>query len=103
MEIVENENLSDQKKSELIMLVQNKYKRSRFIGYFALYALIASLMLLFVAAISDGIAGTTILAMVHESQTLFAGMEGVLTFIVATCYKPKKFYSPWILAKYVIY
>lgn len=89
MEVIVNENLSHEEKANLIRCARNKFKSRRRIAFIALSALILSITLLFVAAVSDGVAGTTILATIHESQALFAGMEGVLTVIIAAYFKPK--------------
>jgi len=89
MEVIVNENLSHEEKANLIRCARVKFKTRRRIAFIALSALILSLMLLFVAAVSDGVAGTTILATIHESQNLLAGMEGILTVIIAAYFKPK--------------
>lgn len=83
IEIAENEKLSDQDKTNLIIFSTERFKNRRLMAYISLYAIVSSLILLFLAAIIDGIAGTGILASINESQTLFAWMEGFLTAIVA--------------------
>lgn len=93
VKIAENENLSDADKSALIKYAQNRFTNRRRMAYIALYALILSLALLFLAAFIDGIncpAGKVcnggILKSLESSQTLFICIEGFLTTIVAAYY-----------------
>jgi len=83
IEIAENDKLSDEDKTNLIIFSKERFKNRRLMAYISLYALVASLVLLFLAAIIDGIAGTQIIVSIKGSQTLFAWMEGFLTAIVA--------------------
>lgn len=83
IEIAENEKLTDQDKTNLIIFSTERFKNRRLMAYVSLYAIVSSLILLFLAAIIDGLADTGILASIKESQTLFAWMEGFLTAIVA--------------------
>ena len=90
IEITENEKLSDADKSALIQYAQTRFTNRRRMAYVALYALVASLALLFIAAFIDGFStcptGQTcdgILKSIKNSQTLIAWIEGFLTAIVA--------------------
>ena len=93
IEIAENEKLSDNDKNALISHAQTRFTNRRRIAYIALYALVASLALLFIAAFIDGFStcptGQTcegILGSIENSQTLFTWIEGFLTAIVAAYY-----------------
>ena len=93
VKIAENEKLSDADKKALIQYAQTRFTNRRRMAYIALYALIASLGLLFIAAFIDGFsvcpAGQTcdgILKSIESSQTLIIWIEGFLTSIVAAYY-----------------
>ena len=90
IEIAENKNLSDADKAALILYSQTRFKNRRLMAYLALYAVITSLALLFVAAFIDGFSSCPtgescagILSSIKNSQTLIAWVEGFLTSIVA--------------------
>ena len=90
IEIAENENLSDADKAALILYSQTRFKNRRLMAYLALYAVVTSLALLFIAAFIDGFSSCSagescvgILGSIKNSQTLFAWVEGFLTSIVA--------------------
>lgn len=83
IEIAENQKLSDQDKTNLILYSKERFRNRRRMAYVALYALVVSLGLLFLAAFIDGFSSSSILQSINESQTLFAWIEGFLTAIVA--------------------
>ena len=93
VEIAKDKELSDADKSALISYAKTRFNNRRRMAYVALYALIASLGLLFIAAIIDGFTtcptGQTcegILKSINNSQTLITWIEGFLTAIVAAYY-----------------
>ena len=90
IEIAENTNLSDQDKTALLLYAQTRFTNRRRMAYIALYALVASLALLFVAAFIDGFSSCPtgqvcagILESIEDSQTLIVWIESFLTAIVA--------------------
>ena len=93
IEIAESDKLSDADKTALINYAQTRFTNRRRIAYIALWGIILSLILLFIAAFIDGF-GTcppeqqcnSILEAIGESQTLFAWIEGFLAAIVAAYY-----------------
>jgi hypothetical protein len=93
LEIAKDKELSDADKSALILYAQTRFTNRRRMAYIALCALIASLVLLFIAAFIDGLTtcpiGKTcegILESIKNSQTLITWIEGFLAAIVAAYY-----------------
>ena len=93
VEIAKDKELSDADKKTLISYAQRKFTNRRRMAYIALYAIVASLSLLFVAAFIDGFStcpkGQTckgILEALKDNQTLIVWIEGFLTAIVAAYY-----------------
>ncbi|MCP3901539.1 MAG: hypothetical protein GY707_17670 [Desulfobacteraceae bacterium] len=90
IDIIENEKISEADKTKLIKYAQTRFTNRRRMAYVALYALVLSLALLFVAAFIDGFSTCPssetckgILSSIKESQTLIVWIEGFLTAIVA--------------------
>ena len=90
VEIAENDKLSDQDKKNLILYSRQRFKNRKRMAYVSLYAIVASLGLLFLAAFIDGFStcpeGQTcagILQSIKDNQTIFVWIEGFLTAIVA--------------------
>ena len=93
IEIAESDKLSDADKAALINYAKTRFTNRRRIAYIALWGMIISLILLFIAAFIDGFSTcppaqqcNTILKAIGESQTLFAWIEGFLAAIVAAYY-----------------
>ncbi len=93
IEIAKDNDLSAEDKSALISYAQTRFKNRRRMAYIALYALIASLGLIFVAAFIDGFSTCQadktckgILESIKNNQSLIAWIEGFLTAIVAAYY-----------------
>jgi hypothetical protein len=86
IEIAENQNLSDQDKTALILYSKERFKNRRLMAYVALYSLVAALGFLFLAAFIDGLSNSTILESIKGNQTLFSWLGGFLTTIVAAYY-----------------
>ena len=83
IEIAESDTLSDADKTNLIEYSKQRFKNRRRMAYLALTALLASLVLFFLAAFIDGLSGSEILVCLKENSTLFIWLEGFLTVIVA--------------------
>ena len=93
IDIAENEKLSDADKSALINYAQSRFTNRRRMAYIALYTLVFSLVLLFVAIFIDGLiicAGKDpcngILKSIEGSKTIIIWIEGLLASIVAAYY-----------------
>ncbi len=87
IEVAENENLSPEDKAAIISYSTNRFRNRRKMAYIALYTIIFSTIFLFVAALIDGISGTTsILQMISKNQTLIIWLEGFLVSIIAAYY-----------------
>ena len=87
VEILENDKIKDADKSALLNYARTRFTNRRRIAYIALWGIIISLILLFIAAFADGFgSGTNILESIGESYGLFAWIEGFLGAIVAAYY-----------------
>ena len=86
IEIAESKDLSDSDKTNLITYSKERFTNRRRLAFVALYALVGSLVLLFLAAFLDGLGSSKILDAISKNQTLFAWVEGFLTSIVAAYY-----------------
>jgi len=93
IEIAAHPTLSNEDKSKLICIAQERFKNRRKMAYIALITLVASLALLFLAAFIDGLstcpANETcegILKPIEDNQTLIIWIEGFLASIVAAYY-----------------
>ncbi|MDZ7725358.1 MAG: hypothetical protein U5R06_21695 [candidate division KSB1 bacterium] len=83
IEIAESDTLSDADKTNLIEYSKQRFKNRRRMAYLALMTLLASLVLVFMAAFIDGLTGSDILTCFKENASLFIWLEGFLTVIVA--------------------
>jgi len=93
IEIAKDAVLSDADKTALISYSQARFTNRRRMAYVSLYALVASLAFLFIAALIDGLGscptGQTcqgILGSIKNSQGLITWIEGFLAAIVAAYY-----------------
>ncbi len=86
IEIAENKNLSDEDKMNLIAHSKDRFTNRRRLAFIALYALVGSLGMLFLAAFMDGLGGSNILQAISGNETLFTWIAGFLTSIVAAYY-----------------
>jgi hypothetical protein len=92
IEIAENDKLSEAEKSALIQLAQTRFTNRRRIAYIALYGIIISLALLFIAAFIDRFTICTagqechLLKSIKNGEALFIWIEGFLAAIVAAYY-----------------
>ncbi|WP_430815292.1 hypothetical protein [Carboxylicivirga sp. RSCT41] len=88
VEIATNKEISDADKTALILYAQRRFTNRRRMAYVALYTIIASLGLLFIAAFYDGLSNSKdgILKAVEDSQSLIIWIEGFLAAIVAAYY-----------------
>ena len=86
LHITKDSDLNDEQKFRLLEYCGVRFKHRRRIAYIAFCAILASLGLLFVAAIVDGSNKTEILAKVASVSTLIGTIEFFLTAIVAAYY-----------------
>ncbi len=83
IEIAKDRDISDEDKTALILYSSSRFKNRRRMAYISLFALVASFIFLFVAAIIDGTQSTSILEKITENDWLIAWIGGFLTSIVA--------------------
>jgi len=81
VEILKDPDLSDTDKQALLNYAKRKFDNRRRMAYIALFAIIASLALLFLAAFVEGA-----LTVINQNQTLIIWIEGFLASIVAAYY-----------------
>lgn len=102
IEIAENKNLNETDKTTLIQYATKRFTNRRRMAYIAIFALVASLVLIFIAAFIDGFTCTTItetvggkkivkenvgiLKSIRDSQSLFIWLEGFFASIVGAYY-----------------
>jgi len=93
VEIAKDKDLTPEDKKALISYAQKKFANRRRMAYVALFTIVGSLVLLFIAAFIDGLSAypegetcTGILGAIKDNQTLIAWIEGFLTSIVAAYY-----------------
>ena len=93
VDIAKDPDLSDSDKSALIAYAQKKFINRRRMAYIALITIVASLVLIFVAAFVDGTRSCTevsqcvgILSTISDNETLIIWIEGFLASIVAAYY-----------------
>ncbi|MCL1038050.1 hypothetical protein L2750_12910 [Shewanella submarina] len=86
IEILKDDKISDEDKTQLIVYSQERFKNRRKMAYASLYAIIGSLIFMLIAAIVDGFTDSTILAAIHQNSTMIGWIEGFLTAIVAAYY-----------------
>ena len=93
VEIAKDKDLTPEDKKALISYAQKKFANRRRMAYVALFTIVGSLVLLFIAAFIDGLSVypegencTGILGAIKDNQTLIAWIEGFLTSIVAAYY-----------------
>ncbi|MCK5335439.1 MAG: hypothetical protein KAQ67_04720 [Gammaproteobacteria bacterium] len=90
IEIVKDENISDDDKKALIKFASSRFKNRRRMAYVSLLAIVISLLFIFLGALIDGASScptgttcTSFLNTINENQSLIAWIEGFLTSIVA--------------------
>ncbi len=93
VEIAENERLSDTDKNTLIQYAQSRFDNRRRMAYIALYSIIFSLLLIFLAIFIDGFndcqsesCGKSILVSIKNGENIIIWIEGFLASIVAAYY-----------------
>jgi len=93
VEIAENEKLSDADKNTLIQYAQSRFDNRRRMAYIALYSIIFSLFLIFLAIFIDGFndcgdesCGKSILESIQNGGNIIIWIEGFLASIVAAYY-----------------
>ena len=91
VEIVENTKIAPEDKAILIEFSRQRFKNRTRIAYLALFTIIISIALLFIAAFIDGLSAEAaarkgILFVIAENKSLFTWIEGFLTSIVGYYY-----------------
>ena len=86
VEIVKDPDISDNDKATLIQYSRERFRNRRIMAYVSLFAIVTSFILIFVAAIIDGLFETKILQAIDQNSGLFGTIEGLLAAIVAAYY-----------------
>ena len=91
MRIVKDNEISDANKEMLLGYSETRFTNRRKMAYFALYGILASMALILLAGIVDGIADTSILTALERIEALLVWLEGFLVAIVASYYGVSSF------------
>jgi len=86
VEIVKDPEISDADKAALIQYSRERFRNRRIMAYAALFTIIVSFLMMFCAAIVDGIWDSDILQAISANSGLFGTIEGLLAAIVAAYY-----------------